>query len=249
VHLSNFKNKGERTVLLVLPQFIAGIAFTLIFIQFGLWAAILGHFFYDVIVMAGLKAKDTLIVNLINGTYYLVIGAVLWLIAQTSGFSLAALLPWLNGLAVPLVGVGFFGYVVLLLLVSCIAGLIVNVLFLDTEDLDEKTYSFIVHQKGIGFVLLMMGIAAGTVGLVLLGNWILSLFISSLITRILVLAVLHSIIMPAKSGSAIARATIVNLPVMYLVIMSFTVLGFWAAFGIALFGALLDIFPQYIESE
>lgn len=248
IHLGNFKDKNERSILVVIPQFLGGIAFTYIFVRFGLVVTILTHYFYDVVIMSAMKEKDSFAVNFVNGLYYLILGVILYFIAKANGVHLDTLSPWLNGQLVPLDGYGFFGYVLVLMLVNCIFGVVINALLLDSSDVDKDTYKNIANLKGIGFLITMSIIAILQVAVILFGNWLFGLVITSVAVRAVVLTIALSMIAKTSSGSAMARATLVNLPMTFIIVVAFSVLGFWTAFGIALIGSLIDFIPNYLES-
>lgn len=63
VHLSNFKKQSDRKVSRVLPQFVSGIFFTLIFLKFGLIGAIFSHFAFNALLFAFIKCKTQIMLT------------------------------------------------------------------------------------------------------------------------------------------------------------------------------------------
>ncbi len=51
LHLRNFTNKRDRKLIMVLPQFIQGLCFTMIYVSHGFFAALMVHVIYDMVLL------------------------------------------------------------------------------------------------------------------------------------------------------------------------------------------------------
>lgn len=249
LHVRNFKDQSEQSVLRVIPQFVGGIAFTYILVRFGLGGAILTHFLYNVVIMSSMKEKDSFAANAVNAVYYLIAGVILFFIAKANGLAVSDITPWLNGKIEPLAGYEFFDYAVIIMLINCIVSFVISVLLLDSADVKNDAYQKIADLKGFGFVIFMIVAAAIAVFIILAGNWVLGFFITNVAIKALVMSITMVMISKTSSGSSLARSAVVNFPVTFLIIAAFSVLGFWTSFGIALVSNFLDFIPNYLESK
>lgn len=248
MHFSNYKDPSDRKLANVLPQLFSGVIFTYIFIRFGIVVGIMAHYFFDVILMSAMKEKDSWVVNVINGVYYLILGAILWFVAGANGFSLSSLGMWFNGVAKPLDGYGFWGYVVVILLVDCIVSFASHFLLMDPPDVKEESYKQLFKSGCLGFLATSALVSAFYVLMILGGNYLLGLFIPDIAFRAVILTLGLSMISSSSSGSSIARSTIVGLPSTFLTVMAFSVLGFWPTVGICLCNLIATLIPSYMES-
>lgn len=243
VHLSNFSDKSERSPLRVIPQFVGGIAFTYIFARYGLGAAIMAHFLYDVILFATRKEKLPNKATWFTMRYYGVLAIILYFVCSASGISLTDVAPWINNELVPLDSYNFFQYAALLVLIDCIIAVIADALLLDSREVKPEVMKYMSSIFGLVFTGLV------TVGVIFGGNWLLSLFVQDLTTRALTLTIIISLLGPTTSGSMLARATLVGLPSTYFTIVAFSVLGLWPAFGLSMIFLLVAYIPMYVQSK
>lgn len=245
VHLKNFKDKAERSVLRVLPQFVAGIAFTYVFVRFGLIAAIMTHFLYNAIVLATQKEQMPSKRTWITTLYYAGFGLILFILMKLFGNGFSDLLPWLRGEVVPLAHYNFISYAVLLIVVDCVVCVVASLLFMDTnksnlKELGKGTKSFI--PKILGTVIL-------TSAILFCANWLLSLFIADFTTRVVILTILWVLCSSTTSGSSLAQATVVGFPAAFFAVAAFSVLGFFPTFGLLLIFFLFHYIPMSLRSE
>lgn len=238
VHLANYKDKADRSVLRVIPQFVAGAAMTYIFMRWGLGVAILAHFYYDVLLLAGLKEQKPNKTSLILLGYYMIITVFCLGVMASSGISLSDLNPWLmaEGTLLPLAGYTIGGYIVLLLFIDVIATVIAEVLLFDSppivSDLSPVRDAFRIV---IG-VLILFGL-----------NLLLSLFIQEPITRAIVITIVLAMATPTYSGSSLARVMIMDIPGVFLSIAAYTALGIGPALVISTIFYLAHYIPRYIQ--
>ncbi|MEI7653461.1 MAG: CPBP family intramembrane glutamic endopeptidase [bacterium] len=243
IHLSNFSDKSERKVLRVIPQFVGGVAFTYIFVRYGLGAAIMAHWIYDVILFAMRKEKLPSFANLFTIGYYALLGTVLFLLSNGQGVNLSDATPWLNGHIVPLEAYGLIQYAILLTLIDSLISVVVGFFLLDSYDVTDLT----VKMQSNLFVFFAQALLAA--GMIVTSNWVLSFVVSEPQVRALITAIGLGLIIPTTSGSMLARATLTSLPGTFLTVIAFTVLGFWSAVGLSMIFILVDLLPTYVRNK
>ncbi len=227
VHLSNYKSESERSPLRVVPQFVAGLFLTYVFVRYGFWVALMTHYLYNLVLLASFKKQRVGQAAAVRLGYYLILLAGSALAAGQMGISVTSISPWLNGQMVPLDSFGFWQYLVILLLIGSAVDAIAELLLLDVVKPTEESAQLLMKPG-----LFVFGVVFFTT-LILGGNWLLTVFrVDDPLTRALILTVVASLISSAKSGSAIARTTLVNMPSTYFMVVAFTVLGLWPAVGL-----------------
>ena len=167
IHLFNFSDKNERSPLRVIPQFVGGIAFTYTFVRYGLGAAIMAHFLYDVILFATRKEKMPNGATWFTLLYYSALAVILYFVNNANGVNLSTVTPWINNELRPLDSFGFFQYAALLVMIDSIVEVTANVLLLDSSEVKQETMKNIPNV----FMLLLVGLIS--VGIVFGGNWVL----------------------------------------------------------------------------
>ncbi|HVV15380.1 MAG TPA: CPBP family intramembrane glutamic endopeptidase [Candidatus Paceibacterota bacterium] len=230
VHLSNFKNPEDRHWMRTLPQFVAGIFFTYIFVKYGLLAAVLAHFASNAILFAFHKIQRVDGVDALLMIYTGVCAAVSYLLMEKP---LTDALPWLaNEPVFELPGWGFWDYVKISVFIPSCFGLVFGFLLYDRGEVkkDKKSLGPFGYAVAIPLVLaIMFGLYA-----------FLGLFISNVPYRILVLAILFAFLQQGASGSAVARTFWAGLPNVYITMCVLQALGFWASAGWLLVNALIS---------
>ncbi len=243
IHLTNYTDEKERSILKVIPQFISGLVFTYIFVRYGFFVAILSHFLFNVILMSTSKETMPDRTTVFGLLYYGGIGLILLLVANGQEINLGQIEPWLTNKLVPLDSFGFAQYAVILLLVECATGVLVNVLLLDKMILSKETEEITSSAWMIIFASLIH------IGIILVGNWLLSLIFSDLVTRATVIAVFLCLTTSSYSGSSLTRVCLANIPSTFLVVVATTVLGFWYALGLIMLIVAVGFVPLFVESK
>jgi hypothetical protein len=241
IHLVNYSDKNERSLFRVIPQFVCGIGFTYIYIRYGLGTVIMAHFIYDVILFATRKKKIPDRTTWFSLAYYGSACGILFIITTVSGISLNDVAPWINNNLVPLNSFSFLQYAAILVLIDSIITVLANILLLDTTDIKRETL------KNMNNVFQLLPASLIYVVIILGGNWLMSLIVQDIVTRVMTLTIILSLLNTTTSGSALARTTLVNLPSVYFTVVAFSVLGFWPAFGFTLIFLLVDYIPRYIN--
>ena len=217
VHLSNFKNPQDRHWLRVLPQFVAGIFFTYIFVKYGLLAAVLAHFASNAILFAFHKIQRVSGADALIMIYMGVCASVSYILMDKP---LTDVLAWLaNEPTFELPGWGFWDYVKVSVFIPSIFGLVFGFLLYDRGEVkkDKKRLGPIGYAVAIPLALaIMYGLYA-----------LLGLVISDVPYRILVLAILFAFLQQGASGSAMARTFWTGLPNVYVSMCILQALGWW----------------------
>lgn len=220
IHLSNFKEEKDQNILRVLPQFVAGIFFTYIFVKYGLLAAILTHFASNAVLFATHKVQR---INLVDGLIFGYGALCLSISYVLMEKPLIDVLPWFaDNPVLRLEGWEFWDYVKVSVFFSSFFVVVFGLLLYDRGEAGKKKdIRPIFYIVGIPIVIgLLYGIYA-----------LLGLFISNVPYRILVLAIVFTFLQKGASGSAIARTFWKGLPDTYITMCILQALGFWPAFG------------------
>ncbi len=221
IHLDNFEEEKDRKTLRVLPQFVAGLFFTYVFVKYGLLAVVLAHFASNAVLFATHKVQR---VNLVDGIivgYAALCAVVCYLLMHKP---LADILPWFSDNPVfRLQGWEFWDYVLFSVFLSASFVIVFGVLLYDQGDAGKKESD---ESPGIIRLIIVIPFVIG----LLYGTYaLLGLFIASVPYRVLVLAILFTFIQKGMSGSAVARTFWVGLPDIYISMCILQALGFWPA--------------------
>lgn len=247
VHIYSFKDKGERSILRVIPQFVAGIAFTYVFVKYGLFVAIMAHYLYNTILFAMRKEKMPNQGTALTLGYYLVLFLAIWIMMAMRELSTADLLTWLTEEASPLNGYSFLDYAIVLVGINSIAGITTTALLMDDTNGRREAIDKVSEMRGLNSTIFIAVSAMLRIGLILLLNWLLGFFIEPIVTRSIVITVTLAMLAKSSSGSALTRATIVNLTSSFFTVTAFVVLGFWPAVGLALITFATQYVPLYLS--
>lgn len=242
-HLTNYSDPGERSPLKVIPQFIGGIAFTYVFLLYGIGAAIVAHFLYDVILFTTMKEKYPSGYTLFNIAYFVVMGIVLFFASLNRGIGLNSLTPWLNNNLIPLDAFDLVDYIVILLLVDCIIGVLANIMLLDSADINRSQLRTTSTVLGLALVALL------TASIILGLNWLVSFVIADFVTRVTIVTVVVILLSSTSSGSALARAIVIGAPGIFFAVAAFTVLGFWSSVVILIAFHIAHYIPSYLQAR
>ncbi len=224
-HIYNFESKSDRQLLRVMPQFVAGMFFAITFTKYGLFAAILLHFAFNMALFAVHKKKSLgqkNLYTLVCSVAMLIIGLVLF------DQRLTDVLQWLqpNG-GFALSGWNFVDYLLLLFVITGATGVLAELLTFDRYDLDVTTN---VGELVLGTLL---------VPLLYLGMlWVTSLVIPNQIIQILVTGLLVLCIVKPQTPSHCSKMFWMDIPELFVLLCAITALGFWQG---ALLAVLLGV--------
>lgn len=233
MHIYNFKDKKMRSILLVVPHFIAGIAFTYLYVRYGLFAAIAGHYLYNIVLLTARKKKRPNRGTWIVLLYHIVLLVITFILMTIRDIGISDLMIWISEDVYLLNGYGFWDYTIVLLAIDAIVGVAAGVLLLDTTDGNREAIENIKKSGFVGVIVGVIVLVFANAGLILLLGWILGFITSSIITRSILITIFLALFMKSRSGSSFARVTIVNLPGYFFTIATFLAMGFWPAVGLS----------------
>lgn len=248
VHLKNIKNPEERKFYVVIPQFVGGIFWSYLLVRYGFLAALMAHYLYDCVIFASLKEKKPTF-NLINIVYFILIGALAWGIAALRGINMAPFLEWMKGSIGPAAGYQVYDYFLILIGVECMMGVLNNILLLDPPDAKESSYTQFLNGIS-GLLALAIGSVIAIFLFYMIPNWVFGWFIPSVVGRAFAITLLLSFTLArTSSGSALTRATIMELPSTFLVVVAFGILGFWWTVLLLMIMFIVKFIPSFLDSN
>ncbi|NTW14150.1 MAG: CPBP family intramembrane metalloprotease [Candidatus Moranbacteria bacterium] len=219
MHLSNFIENKDRKMLRVLPQFVAGIFFSYVFLKYGLFATILTHFASNMILFSLHKIERIGVNNGLFLAYEALCAIVSYMLI---GKPFTDIAPWFSESPVfRLEGWVFWDYVKISVFLSSCAAMVACLLLYDNGKSNERDADTGVAAYIFGPPII--------IGLICLLYALLGLIVPDVSTRIFVSAIVFLFILPGASGSSVARTFWISLPNMYISICIVQALGFWAA--------------------
>ena len=221
IHLSNFDEEKDRKVLRVLPQFVAGVFFTYVFVKYGLLAAILAHFASNAVLFATHKVEQFNVIDIGIIGYTLLCGIISYMFMTKP---ITDIMPWFADVPIfRLEGWGFWDYVTVSVFLSASFAVILDLLLYDKGEAGSGEPSPSLISAAL-WTPIAIGILYGIYAL-------LGLVIANVPYRILVLAILLTFLKKGASGSAMAQTFWIGLPETYITICILQALGFWPALG------------------
>ncbi len=221
VHLSNYNEEKDRKMLRVLPQFVAGIFLTYVFVKYGLLASILAHFASNAVLFATHKVQRFNTVNLFIVGYSTLCATISYKLTEKP---LTDILPWFADNPVfRLQGWEFWDYVKVSIFLSSCSNIVFNLLLYDRSKAEKKSGKNI----GLGYMIgipIVIGLLYGIYAL-------LGLLIVNVPYRALVVAILFTFLHKGESGSTVAQTFWSGLPNTYITMCILQALGFWSALG------------------
>lgn len=246
LHFMNFADKSEWSIWRVLPQFIGGVTFTYIFMRWGLTTAVVTHFYYDVVVLSYIKEQKPDIKNLLVLAYYVVLAIITVLLMSSNGLQVSDISGWITGRALtPIDGYTVASYAIVLIFIDSISAILGEALLLDYTPGTPSPKGIKVRLRfpfnGIYNVFL-------SVAVLFLLNLILGFVMQETLTRAVFITMLLSLLSFSTSGSSLARATMINLPGLFLSVIAISTLDFGSAFVLMSLFYLVALIPEKIRA-
>jgi hypothetical protein len=231
VHIMNYKDPKERRLLRTAPQFVAGVFFTVIFINFGFFGGLVVHLAYNNLLFATMRRGIFNIGEVV---------AIVWhgIIVALSGFCLMYIRGkspldmtyWLdhNATSYRIPGWTAWDYAWGVLMVCSLLYIIADLMLFDLYCGNRHRHVFDNLLKAlyiIGFSF------AGFFGLQALGT--------PFEMRIAVMALALIAIVRTSSGSGMARAFWIGIPWMMVLLYATLALGFASPIWLILFAVAL----------
>ncbi len=213
IHLGNFKNRSERQLLKVLPQFIGGFALTAVFLNFGLVGSIVVHLAFNNLLMSvyrkGTFNQDEIAVIIWRSALLVGSTCVLWF---SYGKSLFDLSYWFYGdnFAVP--GWQWQHYLLAVLAITSALTILGDLLLLDV--LPEAVKA----MEQIGYIVIITALSFGIFfGLGLLGV--------AIDIQVLAMALVFLLVRRSGSANGMTRVFWIGLPSLMAVLCAILALG------------------------
>lgn len=220
IHLANFNKSEDRNPLRTLPQFMAGIFFTYVYVKYGLLATVLAHFASNAILFSTHRIQNVDLIDFMIVVYSLLVTAVSYSRMEKP---LTDILVWFADeptFRIP--GWEFWDYVKVSIFITSGLALVSGILLYDRGDAGkgkEKKSSMLDEIIAIPIIVLLLCFI----------YWVLGWFVGSVPYRILILAILLTFAQRSESGSAMARCFWVSLPDIYVSICLLQVFSFFVA--------------------
>ncbi len=219
IHFSNYKDPAERHVMFVLPQFVGGLALTVIYINFGLLGALLVHLGFNAVMFAVDRISKF---GAANG--FIIFWNLILVVLASAVLDrpLSDLLTWLHSdhlSALP--GWSFWDYFWAAILIGAVLDVVGEVMLFDREsdDLGLEHGIVITAVSLIALVGVIYGLFA-----------FLGLFSHSLAPRLVVMAILLLMLAGrSASGSGVSRIFWIGIPALFAEVCFMQVVGFWPA--------------------
>ena len=189
------------------------------------------------------KAQPSVIKNLLSAIYWLVVGAVSFLILTSMGLGFSSLLPWIGQADLSSLSLTTSQMAVVSIFITAIMGLLSNLFLMDEPAIDIS----IIREHGPIASMLLAPLTAIILVCVILGlSWLLGLLGLNLLTRAIIIIAISLLLSSGKSGSAAANQFLFGS--LLSILLAFTVLtfGFWPAFLIIFSNQAANYIPLLI---
>jgi hypothetical protein len=215
LHLANFKEEKDWHPLRVLPQFVAGLFFTYIYVKYGLLAAALTHFASNAILFATHRVQNINEVDMLI-TAYAVFTTFTSYAFMERPMSDAML--WFKDVPTyALPGWGVMDYLKLSVFVTSSLMALFGFLLYDRGEAGKKHPGIFEHILGFPVLIIVTYILFSVLGI----------FFSSLPYRVLCIAIFYTFAHKGASGSAMTRTFWVILPDIFTTVCIIEALNFW----------------------
>lgn len=215
IHLSNFKEEKDRHPLRVLPQFVAGIFFTYIYVKYGLLAAVLAHFASNAILFATHRVQNINEMDLLITAYAVFTALTSYAFMEKP--MLDTILWFQNKPIYTLPGWEVMDYLKFSVFVTSSLMAMFGFLLYDRGEAGKKQPGIFEHAISFPFLVILTYFLFTFLGL----------FFSSLPYRVLCIAILYSFAHKSASGSAMTRTFWVILPDIFTSVCIIEALNFW----------------------
>jgi len=243
MHLSNFQDPDDRSLLRVVPQFLGGIILTYIFVKYGFFTTVMVHLGYNTLLLSMYKRDAVTKMDFVMTAYAGVIALIAihymnkpftdlvqWFQPGGSNFHIANWTTWDYFLADM--------YVTMSL--SCLFGLL-------AFDRPLTLYRKDMEPVALFFKLVIAAVVA--TAMIFGCYWILRVFTMSMVIRMLIVGVLFACLEIGRSGSGMGRTFWCEVPCVMVTLCVMEAVGFWPAVGILLVENLLELPMRIVRAE
>lgn len=218
VHLYNFKDPKERHVLRTLPQFLGGVFFTVIFVNFGFFGALLVHLAFNNVLFSTMRKGIFNRGEIVAVFWHGIVAAVsAYFLVVEEGKSLLDMAYWLDSGATnyQIPGWSATDYLWGVLLVTSLLFIVGDLMQFDLYCGDHQKHVYDNLLKAIGIIVFAFG---AFFGLRAVGT--------PFEMRVAVMAVIFMVIVKTASGSGMARAFWIGIPWLMTLLCVTLALGF-----------------------
>lgn len=240
VHLINFADKRDRSLIRVLPQFVGGVCITMIYVKYGFWTALFVHLGFDALLFGVHKVEKITRYDVVLVLYSAVLAAVSFILMDKP---LGDLAPWFSGglQTFHIEGWGFWDYLKAHVFLSSMFTVGAGLLLLDRPYTSSKA-------KNVGTGLISMAAISVLAVAVLFGAyWLTGFLTHSMSIRTAMVGLLFAVMQRGRSGSSVARTFFVSIPTTFITICTLEAVGFWPAVLIVLIEQLCRLPQKAIE--
>ena len=235
-HLTKYQ-PHSRSLIRVLPQFVSGFLFAFIFVKYGLLITILAHVTWNAITVASWKIQKINWKDFTLAGYYGIGFALAYWLATARDINWNDLSPWLKGEFIPLMGFGFWDYLLVILVISLGLNFIVSLACVD------RLKEMKLDSWGKIEILLAPIIF---VSLIFLAWWIVGLVVSSPISKALIIVLLLISLVKTPSLSAMSRLWFTGFVPSFICVCIVVALGFWTALGVIIVWTIVECIGKII---
>ncbi len=217
VHIYNFKDKKDRKILRVAPQFVSGIFYSYVFYKYGLLAVIITHYSSNIILLSTIKFQKTNLIDFYILIYeFFVFGIAYYLFDKP----LSDVLVWFSdNPTFEIASWGFWDYLLFNFFISGILSICLELLMFD------RSIPNCEKNKETTFWDIIFGMF-----LIYVSSYILflffGLFVDSVQIRILIISIAFCMLSTQQSGSALARTFWSGIFGFYLLVCTICAIGF-----------------------
>ncbi len=237
-HLSNHKHNPNRSVILVLPQFVGGFFLAYLYVRYGLWITILAHFWYDIMLFTVFKKIVLDKSNIYIFLYHSMIAIVMLVAIFIREISFSNLSSWINGDLTTIASMTFAEYAILLVFLECLIVVVSQILLLDFAMSQES--KFLITRWWFIPLAVVMELA-----IILGGYHALGFVTDSEMTKLIVVSFAVGVLSFSKSGSAMTRTTLIRIPVNYIAAAALLTVSIPAAAGLCAITSAVGIIPYF----
>ncbi len=240
-HIYNFDNRKDRNVLRVLPQFIGGVFLTFVFVRYGLFAAILAHFGYNMVIFAIYKVQKVSWATCLSILYEAVCAATAFVLMTKPVGDISVWFSSNPTFALP--GWGYWDYFkAVMFICSCLAGIATLLAYDHTDVYTDADGNATPPLKSMVYapfgILLMFGVYS-----------VLGLVVPYAPTRMIIVSIVLLLVTRSSSSSAVARTFWVDVPTLFLVLCLIQAFGVWLSMVWVLMSAVIGLPSHFLSSK
>lgn len=240
VHLWNYEEREDRHVVRVLPQFISGLFYMFVFVQFGFFWTLIAHFSFNAMLFGIAKRKNGFTDDISYGLYWGVVAAIAGYFFFSSSAALSIVQGWVVGDFIKMAGAGFWDYFLAIVAISAISEFALSIVGYDVRGTSKE------EHVGILGYLISVPIM---IGLILLGVFLGEKVGASQLSVVLFITLALTVMTKVDTMSALSRIWFNGLIGTFLIVGAIMTLGFSTSFLLLLAYYPILFIPSIIKRE